>query len=114
MLGIFQLEQKLVTVLDHSRYKLKAINHMENHFESMHTRGADVSISHAEILDFDRDINTMTLLYPDGVELKSEVVDMLVQGNVKKVKLTGSWQLTNGEAGSISATTMVSRFSEFD
>jgi Tfp pilus assembly protein PilV len=114
MIGLFQFEQHLMNTLAHSRYKLRTINHIENYFETLHSRGASVANSQAAVVDFERDIGTTTLTYPDGVQITSELMGVLADGSLKKIKVVGRWQLAGGEAGEISATTMVARYSEFD
>lgn len=114
VIGLFQFEQQLMNTLAHSRYKLKAINHIENYFETLHSRGASAANSQAMVIDFDRDVGTATHTYSDGVQLTSELIRILADGNVKNIKVVARWQIAAGEQGEISATTMVGRYSEFD
>ncbi|MGX9418787.1 hypothetical protein ACWU4D_15705 [Vibrio sp. WJH972] len=113
VVGLIQVEQGLLVKFEHGQYKMKAANHIDNYFESLRTRGANSEISEAAVIDFDTGIGSKTISYPDGIELESKVIELLVAGNVKKVEATGRWQLSSGETGSISATTMIAKYSEF-
>lgn len=114
LMGIMAMENSVDETMYQTEKKLSAINHLDDYFNQLRSRGADNDLSQASITDFDSGITTQTISFADGISLKAEVVGLMMDGNLKQIRVEASWVGKNGETDSISAMTMISRFSEFD
>lgn len=112
--GLSVLQQSVDGIRYQTEKKLLAIAHMDDYFNQLHTRGAVSELSSASVTDFDTGITSKTITFDDGITLTSDVVALMLDGNVKKIRAQASWVAKNGETDSVSAMTMISRFSEFD
>ncbi len=114
LMGIMAMENSVDETMYQTEKKLSAINHLDDYFNQLRSRGADSDLSQATITDFDSGITTQTISFADGINLKAEVVGFMMDGNLKQIRVEASWVGKNGETDSISAMTMLSRYSEFD
>ncbi len=114
VLGLMSFEKSIDLCLFNTRQKLNAIRHIDEYFEQLRTRGALSELSEASVTGFDSGITSSTITNSDGVTLTSHVVTTRFDGNLKKIEVSASWIGADGETATISATTMISRFSEFD
>lgn len=113
VLGILTLERSVELGLSTAQHKLRATNHIEAYFERVRTRSANSILSTAQVVDFDSDIINETIEHADGITLTVQVTDVMYEGSLKKLHVDASWQGDDGEIKSISANTMISRFSVF-
>jgi type IV pilus assembly protein PilV len=111
--GLMTFEKVVDDTLNNAHHKLQAADYIDNYLESLRTRGADSSLSEASVVDF-VGITNQTITLDHGLTLHSEVLERMIGGTVKKIRVTVSWKKSDGNQNSVSVTTMISQYSEFD
>lgn len=114
LMGLMAVEQSVDDTRYQTEQKLRAITHMDDYFNQLRSRGAKSSLSQAMVTDFDSGIVPQTIAFDDGITLKAQVTELMLEGNLKKIRVEASWPRKNGETDSVSAMTMIARYSEFD
>lgn len=109
-----QLQRYIVSqtaYVDHASY---ALSIAEQTLELLKTRGADPDRSDAQVWHFDTDLVARQWSVNHDYQVRLTVLNTFMQGTVKHVQVTVSWPGTMGSAPSVTLTTMISKFSEFD
>lgn len=91
LMGIMAMENSVDETMYQTEKKLSAINHLDDYFNQLRSRGADNDLSQASITDFDSGITTQTISFADGISLKAEVVGLMMDGNLKQIRVEASW-----------------------